>query len=61
LGIEHAAERLQRLIGLGDQTLDRLVEVRAGVAFLRKLRSELGEEAAQLTQSVCAPAFGGGR
>lgn len=61
LGIEQAAERLQRLMDLGDRTLDRLVAVRPGIAFLRKLRFELGKEAAQLTQSVCAPAFGGGR
>ena len=61
LGIEPAAERLQRMIGLGDRTLDRLVASRPGVAFLRTLRFELGDEAAQLTQSVCAPAFGGGR
>ena len=60
-GIEHAAERLQRLIKLGNRTLDRLVAVRPGLAFLRKVGSELGEEAAALTQSVCAPAFGGGR
>ena len=61
LGIEHAVERLHRLIRLGDQTLDRLISVRPGVAFLRRLRFELGEEATQLTQSVCAPAFSGGR
>ena len=61
LGIEHAAGRLQRLIGLGDRMLDRLIAVRPGVAFLRRLRSELGEEAALLTQSICAPAFGGVR
>ncbi len=59
LGIEPAAERLQRLIHLGDRTLDRLVALRSGVAFLRTLRDQLGEEAAQLTQSVCVPACGG--
>lgn len=59
LGIGHAAERLHRLIGLGDRTLNRLVVQRPGLAFLRNLRFELGEEAARLTQSVCAPAFGG--
>jgi geranylgeranyl pyrophosphate synthase len=61
LGIERAADRLDRLISLGDRALDRLIAVRSGVSFLRQLRYELGEEAAQLTQSVCAPAFGGGR
>ena len=61
LGIEHAADRLERLIGLGDRTLNRLVALHPGVAFLRTLRFELRDEAAQLTQSVCAPASGGGR
>jgi geranylgeranyl pyrophosphate synthase len=61
LGVERAAERLQRLIGLGDRTLDRLVAVRPGFAFLRNLRTDLGEEAAELTQTVCAPACGGAR
>jgi geranylgeranyl pyrophosphate synthase len=61
LGIEEAAERLQRLIGLGDRTLGRLVAVRPSVAFLRKLRNELGKEASELTQTVCTPAFGGAR
>ena len=59
LGIEHAAERLQRLISLGDRTLDRLVAVRPSLLFLQDLRLEFREEAAQLTQSVCAPICGG--
>jgi len=61
LGVERAAERLQRLINMGDRTLDRLVAARASLAFLRKLRAELGEEAAQLTQGVCTPVLGGSR
>jgi geranylgeranyl pyrophosphate synthase len=61
MGIDSAVERLQRLIGLGDRTLDRLVTLRPGVQFLRRLRSELGEEAERLIQCVCAPACGGGR
>lgn len=61
LGIEEAAQRLRRLIRLGDRTLDRLVAMRPAVAFLRRLRDELGKEAAQLTESVCAPAYGGHR
>ncbi len=61
LGIEGAAERLLRLIGLGDRALDRLIALRPGVTFLRDLRADLGEEAAQLTQSVCSPAVGGAR
>ncbi len=61
LGIEPAAERLQRLITLGDRTLDGLILLRPGVTFLRNIRSELGEVAAQLTQSVCSPVLGGHR
>ena len=61
LGIDRAADRLQRLISLSDRTLARLIDVRPAVAFLRKLRAELGQEAALLTDSVCAPACGGTR
>jgi geranylgeranyl pyrophosphate synthase len=61
LGIERAIERLERLIGLGDRTLDRLVGLRPQVAFLRSLRAELGKEADQLMQAVCAPALDGYR
>jgi geranylgeranyl pyrophosphate synthase len=58
LGIERAAERLDRLIGMGDRTLERLVAMRPALAFLRDLRFKLGEEAAQLTQNAYAPALG---
>ncbi len=59
LGVRGAAERLQRLIGLGDRMLGRLIVLRPGVRFLGNLREELGEEARQLTESVCASAVGG--
>jgi geranylgeranyl pyrophosphate synthase len=61
LGLERAADQLQRLIVFGDRTLDRLLAVRPEVALLRNIRSELGEEAAQLTKTVCALAVGGAR
>ena len=61
LGIERAADRLQRLMGLGDRTLNRLITLRPRVRFLRDLRAELGEEAAKLVQSVCVPAMSGAR
>ncbi len=61
LGVQRAAGRLQRLISLGDRTLDHLISVRPAVTFLRKLRAELSEEAALLTGSICAPAVGGAR
>jgi len=59
IGIGGAVERLTRLIGLGDRMLRRLVAVRPGVSFLENLRTELGEEALQLMQSVCGDAIGG--
>jgi geranylgeranyl pyrophosphate synthase len=59
IGIGGAVERLTRLIGLGDRMLRRLVAVRPGVSFLENLRTELGEEALQLTQSVWRDAVGG--
>ncbi len=61
LGIERAADRLQRLMGLGDRTLTRLIMLRPGVNFLRHIRAELGDEASKLIQNVCAPAWGGAR
>lgn len=61
LGVDRAAGRLQRLIGLGDHTLARLVVLRPAVAFLSDLRAELSEEAAQLTREISAPAVGGAR
>jgi geranylgeranyl pyrophosphate synthase len=61
LGLERATERLDRLIALGDGTLARLVTMRPGLAFLRDLRAQLADEAAQLAESVCAPALGGAR
>lgn len=60
-GIERAGARLQRLLLLGDQVLERLIVLRPGISFLQNLRAELGAEAAQLIQSACTPAFGGAR
>jgi geranylgeranyl pyrophosphate synthase len=58
LGIEGAVMRLRRLITLGDRTLERLLLLRPEVSFLRKLRTQLGEEAHLLTESVCVSAVG---
>lgn len=58
LGVEDAAGRLRRLIGLGDRTLERLVKLRPGIRFLRNLRVKLDEEAAVVTQGICVPATG---
>lgn len=54
LGPEKAAERLSRLTALGDRMLRRLVLLRPGIQFLETLRTELGDEAVRLTQSVDA-------
>jgi geranylgeranyl diphosphate synthase type II len=59
IGIGGAVERLTRLIDLGDRMLRRLLAMRPGLSFLETLRAELGEEAIQLTQSVCRDAVGG--
>ena len=59
VGIKGAVERLQRLITLGDRMLDRLTLLRPGLTSLRHLRSELGEEAVELTQFACEPVAGG--
>jgi geranylgeranyl diphosphate synthase type II len=59
IGIGGAVERLTRLINLGDRMLRRLIALRPGVSFLENLRTELGEEALRLTQSVCGDPVGG--
>jgi geranylgeranyl pyrophosphate synthase len=58
IGIGGAIERLTRLINLGDRMLRRLVAMRPGIGFLETLRSELGEEALQLTESASREAVG---
>jgi geranylgeranyl pyrophosphate synthase len=53
LGVDAAAVRLTRLIGLGDRMLTRLLALRPSVDFLQNLRDELGGEAERLTAMVC--------
>lgn len=53
VGIPAAVERLQRLIGLGDRTLARLLHTRPALAFLRQLRDSLQEELSRVTASAC--------
>ena len=53
IGIPSAVERLTRLIRLGDKMLQRLIGSRPEVAFLEKLRAELGEEAVQVARNAC--------
>lgn len=59
LGPEKAADRLARLVSLGDRMLRRLVIIKPSIRFLGTLRSEFGEEAHQLIQTVSAQAVGG--
>ncbi len=59
IGIDGAAERLRRLLQLGDRMLRRLVAMRPGISFLETLRAELGEEALQLTQGLIRDTVGG--
>jgi geranylgeranyl diphosphate synthase type II len=50
IGTTGAVERLNRLIGLGDKMLQRLIAVRPSVIFLDNLRTQLSGEAFQLTR-----------
>ncbi len=54
LGPEQAAERLTRLVQLGDRMLRRLIVLRPRISFLETLRAELGDEALQLTRDLRA-------
>jgi geranylgeranyl pyrophosphate synthase len=59
MGVTAAAERLNRLIHLGDRNLRRLVLSRPAVSFLEKLRAELQDEVTRVTRDVCQIAAGG--
>ncbi len=48
IGIPAAVHRLTRLIAIGDRTLQRLVSLRPGVAFLQQLRVQLDGEANEI-------------
>jgi geranylgeranyl pyrophosphate synthase len=53
LGIPTAVRRLTRFIELGDRSLARLLQLRIGFSFLRKLRSSLEDELARVTDNLC--------
>jgi hypothetical protein len=53
IGIPAAVERLHRLIGLGDRTLNSLLSVRPAVVFLERLRADLEEESARIVRNAC--------
>jgi geranylgeranyl diphosphate synthase type II len=59
IGIEGALNRLQRLLIIGDKTLDRLVAVRTGLRFLHELRNELNGDVLLLMGGVHATAGSG--
>jgi len=53
MGVSGAVRRLTRFIHLGDVTLGRLLQARPELWFLEKLRSDLEEELAHVTQNAC--------
>ena len=53
IGIAGAVERLQRLMRLGDRTLDRLLVKRPALSFLGKLRRDLQGELNRVTENAC--------
>ena len=58
MGIPAAIERFTRFIHLGDRTLQRLLQLRPGLSFLGKLRSDLEEELVRVTENACAITLG---
>lgn len=53
IGVNAALYRMDRLLRLGDRTLDRLMERRPSMAFLARLRRTLQEEMLRVTESAC--------
>ena len=53
IGVNAALHRMDRLLRLGDRTLDRLIERRPAMAFLARLRRTLQEEMVRVTESAC--------
>lgn len=53
IGICGAVERLERLMRIGDSTLRHLLLHRPALAFLSQLRSDLGSELREVTDSAC--------
>ncbi len=59
IGVPDALERLQRLLGLGNRLLERLIHLRPELEFLAALRTELGEAAQLMSRDACEMAGGG--
>jgi geranylgeranyl pyrophosphate synthase len=53
LGVAGAANRLQRMIRIGDSLARRLTALRPGMQFLDSLREELGQEAKRMMEATC--------
>jgi len=53
IGVNAALSRMDRLLRLGDRTLDRLMERRPSMAFLARLRRTLQDEMLRVTESAC--------
>lgn len=52
IGICGAVQRLERLMGIGDRTLRRLLVRRPALSFLSKLRGDLESELREVTESA---------
>jgi len=60
IGVNAALYRMDRLLRLGDRTLERLVERKPSMAFLARLRRTLQEEMLRVTESACEGSMQGG-
>jgi geranylgeranyl pyrophosphate synthase len=58
IGVPGAVARLARFIRLGDRTLERILQSRPGLDFLRNLRHDLDAELARVTQGARTVAEG---
>jgi geranylgeranyl pyrophosphate synthase len=55
IGVSNAVSRLTRLIDVGDRTLDKLIALRPGLRFLRRLRTDLQHELMRVTAKRVIP------
>jgi geranylgeranyl pyrophosphate synthase len=56
IGVPDALSRLTRLIDVGDRMLDKLIALRPGLQFLRRLRTDLQHELRRVTaKRITAP------
>ena len=58
MGVPRTVSRLMRFLSLGDRTLEHLVRSKPELSFLGKLRRDLEEELARVTQDACLVSAG---